>query len=157
MSLSKHNIYSKTCTDLTGCVIWRLTPGRVQRVCGTCGSEFAAFRYQVSRGKARFCSKRCAARGTANPNWKHGRAAEYSVYKDRFRAKFPEKNAAHDAVQSALYRGALTRPSCCSACGGVGQPPSAHHDDYSQPLAVRWLCRPCHRIADRVRRSAEVS
>ena len=31
----------------------------------------------------------------------------------------------------------------CEACG---EPKAeAHHDDYAEPLQVRWLCRSCHR------------
>lgn len=30
-------------------------------------------------------------------------------------------------------------------CEGCGKPNAeAHHEDYSQPLDVRWLCRSCH-------------
>jgi hypothetical protein len=39
-----------------------------------------------------------------------------------------------------LKRGKLTRQPC-EVCGAVAQ---MHHDDYSKPLEVRWLCRGHH-------------
>lgn len=58
---------------------------------------------------------------------------------------------AHNKVEYALRRGVLVRPAVCSACGGEGRPYKdgrspiqGHHDDYNKPLAVRWLCQPCH-------------
>lgn len=50
------------------------------------------------------------------------------------------KKAAHRAVKRALATGRLVR-SQCEQCEQVGE---AHHDDYSQPLNVRWLCRLHH-------------
>lgn len=38
-------------------------------------------------------------------------------------------------------RGKLN-PEPCEACGDPNS--QKHHDDYSKPLQVRWLCRPCH-------------
>jgi hypothetical protein len=38
-------------------------------------------------------------------------------------------------------RGKLT-PEPCESCGS--EEAEKHHEDYSQPLEVRWLCRPCH-------------
>jgi hypothetical protein len=35
----------------------------------------------------------------------------------------------------------------CEECGSEGE---RHHDDYSQPLDVRWLCREHHAIEHRV-------
>lgn len=46
-------------------------------------------------------------------------------------------------VGAALLRGALTRQSC-EACGRAAT--HAHHDDYSKPLAVRWLCHSHHAL-----------
>ena len=40
-----------------------------------------------------------------------------------------------------LRRGKLER-GCCEVCGLPGE--EMHHDDYSKPLAVRWLCRKHH-------------
>lgn len=48
----------------------------------------------------------------------------------------PEKHAAHIAVRNAIRDGRLTRQPC-EKCGAKAE---AHHDDYSQPLSVRWLC-----------------
>lgn len=57
---------------------------------------------------------------------------------------------AHDEVEQALNRGDIERGSVCETCGRSGQASDgrdlihAHHDDYSEPLKVRWLCQPCH-------------
>lgn len=52
-----------------------------------------------------------------------------------------EKRKAHNDVLLALYHGTL-KPAPCESCGAT--PTQAHHDDYSRPLDVRWLCIPCH-------------
>lgn len=39
-------------------------------------------------------------------------------------------------------RGKLT-PQPCLKCGSLKV--EKHHPDYSKPLEVVWLCRPCHR------------
>jgi ribosomal protein S27AE len=38
----------------------------------------------------------------------------------------------------------LRRPARCSSCHERSRP-LAHHDDYTQPAKVRWLCGSCHR------------
>jgi ribosomal protein S27AE len=68
----------------------------------------------------------------------------------RWIARYPEKHATHHAVYRALTKGLLTRPTTCEQCG-MPCKPAAHHDDYSQPLVVRWLCPRCHSRADRQR------
>jgi ribosomal protein S27AE len=50
---------------------------------------------------------------------------------------------AHKAVRVALLSGKLVRQPC-SACGSVIGV-QGHHDDYSKPLEVTWLCGACHR------------
>jgi hypothetical protein len=53
--------------------------------------------------------------------------------------KHPERMAAKVAVMMAVRAGRLI-PEPCRICGGKAQ---AHHDDYSKPLDVIWLC-PIH-------------
>lgn len=50
--------------------------------------------------------------------------------------------SAHAALHKALYHRQIERGTNCEQCGGTY--PEAHHDDYSKPLDVRWLCRSCH-------------
>lgn len=49
---------------------------------------------------------------------------------------------AHALVGKAIRRGELVRQPC-EACGSTEV--DAHHDDYSKPLDVRWLCRTHHK------------
>jgi hypothetical protein len=64
----------------------------------------------------------------------------------------------HDLVHKAIRRGDLIRASHCEECGLSGIPIEAAHADYSRPLDVRWLCRPCHRRWDSIApKSKEVS
>jgi hypothetical protein len=34
----------------------------------------------------------------------------------------------------------------CEKCGASDVKVHAHHDDYGEPLKVRWFCVPCHRL-----------
>lgn len=58
-----------------------------------------------------------------------------------WRRQNPNKYAAHIAVQRALSQGKLMKQPC-EVCGA--EVVDAHHDDYSKPLKVRWLCRTHH-------------
>lgn len=59
-------------------------------------------------------------------------------------ARYPEKVAAHAAVERALKSGKLVRADSCERCG-TSAALDGHHPDYSKPLEVEWLCRKCHR------------
>jgi hypothetical protein len=63
--------------------------------------------------------------------------------KKRWVERNRQKRIAHLAVARALITGRLQRPKLCEVCG-VAAELEGHHDDYSKPLAVRWLCNPCH-------------
>lgn len=68
--------------------------------------------------------------------------------------RFPERRAAHMAAQNAERDGIIVRPKLCEGCN-LERRLSKHHHDYSKPLAVVWLCKPCHAIADKLRRKLE--
>ena len=53
------------------------------------------------------------------------------------------KRRASRATSNAIRDGRLRRPIVCSDCSKQCKP-EAHHDDYTRPLEVRWLCRSCH-------------
>ena len=64
------------------------------------------------------------------------------------RPKHTELSAESRARQNArayarvyLNRGLLLRKSC-EECGA--EKSQMHHEDYSKPLEVNWLCRGCH-------------
>ena len=60
----------------------------------------------------------------------------------RRRERSPDKNRARELVRAAVRAGKLERLSCefCGETRGV----HAHHEDYSKPLDVWWLCRVHH-------------
>lgn len=118
--------------------------------CEECERPFFVWPTDKARGRGRFCSNTCKGkfartqrdmRGDKNPRWKGG-ISKFTRYSLRFRKKYPEKNAAHRAVQQALGTGHLTRQPC-EHCGST-EDIHAHHANYSKPLEVMWLCRPCH-------------
>ena len=60
-----------------------------------------------------------------------------------FRLKYPLRYAANVLTQQALRRGDLRHALFCEACGS-NEKLEAHHDDYTKPLQVTWLCSKCH-------------
>lgn len=142
------------------------------RVCAECADRFYPTRKVDARHPAKFCSILCSARnaarrgaarthaiypqdGASNFNFKGWRSRNASFYARRFKAAHPEKYAAHRAVALAVRRKKLIRPEFCESCLKRCKV-QAHHDDYSKPLVVDWLCRACHRVADSMRRSLEI-
>ena len=62
-----------------------------------------------------------------------------------YRQTNPEKYKAHYAVNNAVQSGRL-KPARAFGCSECGQPATEyHHDDYSKPLDIRPVCRPCNR------------
>ena len=61
----------------------------------------------------------------------------------RYRAdhSLKEHHDARRSVRNALLRGDLVK-GVCEVCSATRV--DAHHDDYSRPLDVRWLCRAHH-------------
>jgi len=66
----------------------------------------------------------------------HIKARMRSYYRNN-----PEKVKAHNDLLTAIRAGRIERKPC-EVCGKF--PADAHHDDYSRPLVVRWLCRHHH-------------
>jgi hypothetical protein len=59
----------------------------------------------------------------------------------KMKAEHPEKIKARQAVANALRDGRLTKEPC-HLCGNENS--EAHHEDYSRPLDVHWVCQDCH-------------
>ena len=62
-------------------------------------------------------------------------------YQRERRQRFPEKEKARRMVSYYIRTGKLKKQPCEKCESTESQ---AHHDDYSKPLDVRWLCRKCH-------------
>lgn len=64
----------------------------------------------------------------------------------RYEEKYPEKSTAHTITRNAIRDGRLkTEP--CVVCGN--DKAEAHHEDYSRPLDVLWLCKFHHALRHR--------
>lgn len=55
----------------------------------------------------------------------------------------PKQREAYILFRKAIRNGSIIRPNSCSYCPKECIP-EGHHEDYSQPLEVIWLCRGCH-------------
>ena len=109
------------------------------KTCFRCGvlkplTDFYAHK-QMADGRLNKCkvcnkldvSKNCKAR-----------REQYAAYN---RGRDPVKKRARRLVESAIRNGPLIRKPC-EVCAETKV--DAHHDDYSKPLDVRWLCRQHH-------------
>ena len=99
--------------------------------------------YQASQSPCRKCGKPRAV--TVYPTRKCWRCATCDQFTRRCAAEWQKKNPdkfrAQKKLQRAVVSGRIIR-GCCEVCGADGA--EGHHDDYSKPLDVRWLCRKHH-------------
>lgn len=65
----------------------------------------------------------------------------FDKYNKKYILANPEKHKAHGKLEYALSVGRVKRTHCI-ICGNPKS--EGHHDDYSKPYDVQWLCRKHH-------------
>lgn len=121
------------------------------RVCSKCQQEKTLDRYEPRKnrpfGMQTMCRDCRRAARFADPE-QLARTRERDNTRARGKAHpsgptEPWRRRARVALRRAVQAGRIVRPTTCQECGGGGRI-EAHHEDYSRPLAVAWLCRACH-------------
>lgn len=88
----------------------------------------------------------------------HERYAETTYRRaNRWRKANAQKMKAWQLFDDAIRYGKIVRPTICSRCGAEGKI-EGHHEDYSKPYDVLWLCSKCHHDlhAEKRRKQKEV-
>jgi len=74
---------------------------------------------------------------------KNGKLAHKKAIK-KYRNLYPLRRIAHQIIGNAIARNEIIKPDNCSICNSTKKIES-HHDDYTKPLLIRWLCEKCHK------------
>ena len=91
-----------------------------------------------------YCSDACATTARTKRWSKSQKGREY----DRRRRLYPgfqRVRRARSAVRIAVANGTIIKPDCCEICNKEHSQIEAHHEDYSKPLSVVWVCSRCHK------------
>jgi ribosomal protein S27AE len=116
-----------------------------------CGNRIVVQSSHLVSGQTKSCGclrneirsiKSRANTGNKNPNWKGGISKDNYHYKKLQKGRYPERIKARQIAYEAIKTGKLIKQPC-EKCGKIDV--DAHHDDYSKPLEVRWLCEKHHR------------
>ncbi len=125
------------------------------KICAKCGQNknWAEFGVRTASkdGLQQRCNK-CRAKDrirdkdkikSTNKEWRKNNPGWSTVLGRRYRERHPERDKAHRIVEYAIRTGKIDRPDYCESCFKEGIP-DGHHEDYSKPLEVEWLCKQCH-------------
>lgn len=66
------------------------------------------------------------------------------------------KVEAERLAQRAVEKGELLPSEICENCSAKDGSLEMHHHDYTRPLAVVWLCIPCHKTLHRKQRNVPI-
>lgn len=125
------------------CSVWGRDAYLLTKRCAPCGLTKPIGAFNRSKAARDGLQSRCRECSKASGRDHYRRNRRQVIAKASRRKRDPIKRRAHKAVARALHCGKLRR-SPCEQCG-AGKA-DAHHDDYSRPLDVRWLCRTHHRL-----------
>jgi hypothetical protein len=110
--------------------------------CKTCSSRKSAIYYRAN------LETRRNAKRKASMNREPGFYSRYQrlSWDEECERYGHDRRTAKTKVRLAVAKGILVKPTVCEEC--EKDTPSrhlhGHHDDYSKPLEVRWLCKACH-------------
>ena len=96
-------------------------------------------RYEKNIEKSREEARKRAVKCRKSKKYKEKK----NDYDREYRKEYPEKVQARDKVKYAVSTGELIRSSQCELCKKVCHT-HGHHQDYSKPLDIIWLCPTCH-------------
>lgn len=114
----------------------KMRRSRVPKECLICGKVFEVKRSDALRGKGRYCSLHCL--GVAG-----NRSRQASTPWGVPSSNPSDRTRAAGLINMRVRRGSLERPKNCQQCSRPCRP-DAHHEDYTKPDQVTWLCRSCH-------------
>ena len=82
----------------------------------------------------------------ARKDYQKTEAGKLAAKKTRatYRKKYPMAYVAHVITGNAIRDGKLFPETSCSVCNST-EKIEGHHDDYTKPMDVRWLCEKCHK------------
>lgn len=127
--------------------------------CLFCDKDMFLTNSQMSR---QFCSKLCLKKGRPRiirtpeeqtlynterakryRNTKKGKFIVRKIAKQQYK-KYKKKANARSLLNWHVNNGSILKPDACSICNKTGYI-HAHHEDYSKPLDVIWVCPKCHK------------
>lgn len=108
----------------------KMADGHINK-CKKCTKKDVQIHREKNIEKIRECDRNRGSRTT-------------SAYLKEYRKKYKRKQIAHRKVAYRKSTGDL-KPQPCEVCGAT-EKINAHHDDYSKPLQVRWLCSVHHKL-----------
>ena len=113
-----------------------------EKLCKFCGQTKPLSKFTLNERMADgFMSKCKDCQVVYNRKWRKSNSEKLTTYSRTYRAKYPQKLRANATIQTNVKRGKIDRKPC-EVCGS--EKADAHHDDYSRPMDVRWLCRTHH-------------
>jgi len=113
--------------------------------CKTCNVDKSNDEFYTGKDITRHC-KECM-KSIWRDRWKKRNFSKESrknhqEAKNTYKKNNPIKTKCHERVDTALDNGSVKKMPC-EICGK--KQVEAHHDDYSKPIEVRWLCRIHHK------------
>jgi hypothetical protein len=119
----------------------KAAPSGISGICKDCARTMALSRYHAKRAE-----NRARGRNYYRLNKEKVLARQKATSKARagiWYANNKEKHLARARVRYALQTGKIIKPKECSACH-LQLKLQGHHEDYSKPLEIIWLCQQCH-------------
>ena len=114
----------------------------IENLCKDCKNYIQKLRRIKNPEKYRIKDRKRRPQGS---RWWAKYAEKWNQISAEHKKRNPEKHRAVILLNRALNKGDITKPDRCTKCNKMRKL-QGHHDDYSQPLSVRWLCQSCHQI-----------
>ena len=120
--------------------IKRKHPDGLAYICKDCSRLYAEEYNKKNRVKGYWRNRNWRL---ANPEKANAMCRKYRQKGKRPAQEYDKKRRAVNKLNHEIHAGRITRPSHCSQCNARGLI-EGHHEDYSKPLDVIWLCKQCH-------------